>query len=88
MVWGVFLAKDQSTLSILTVKQHSSTYTEIMQNHLLSFFPQYYKSDFTFQHDNTPVHISFETKQWLAARKIKTRAWPASSLELYPVENI
>lgn len=43
--------------------------------------------EFTFQQDNAPIHTSFEIKQWLAAKIIKTMTWPASSPVLNPIEN-
>lgn len=86
--WGAILARAQFTLSIATGKRHSVIYIGTLQKHLLPFYGRHYASDFTFQQDDALVRTSYVAKQWLAAKTIKTMAWPDRSLNLNRIENI
>lgn len=41
-----------------------------------------------FQHDNSPKHITKETKEWLKKINIKMLEWPDQSPNLSPIENL
>lgn len=88
MVSGAFSSKERSTLGMLTGKQCSSTYAEVLQNLMLCFGDWNYASDFIFHHHNARIQTSLDTRKWLAANNGTTMKWPARSPNLNKIENI
>jgi hypothetical protein len=60
-----------------------------MYKHILNaFLLPYYNSEYIFQHDNSPVHNSKITKNFLKNNNIITLNWPAYGPDLNPIENL
>ena len=84
MVWGCFKNTDLGPLVVINGYMNSSTYTQILNDHLIPFI-----DEFTFyQDDNAPCHRSKKVKQFINENNIQNIDWPANSPDLNPIENI
>lgn len=88
MVWAGMCEKGKTGLFICDQNVNSQYYTQILTKTLLPFAKKHYKKDFIFQHDNSSVHTSNHTKEYLAKKKIQTLDWPSKSPDLNPIENL
>lgn len=64
-------------------------YTKILSNHLPTARRVLFNNKpFTLQQDNAKPHTARITSAWLRSKRIKPLAWPASSPDISPIENI
>jgi hypothetical protein len=69
-------------LAILTGRQDSLDYQEILSAYMLSFGDAVHDGRYTFQHDNTSIHASASTKRFLQDLNVTVLDWPALSPDL------
>uniref|UniRef100_A0A1I8M925 DDE_3 domain-containing protein n=1 Tax=Musca domestica TaxID=7370 RepID=A0A1I8M925_MUSDO len=67
---------------------NSSTYTELLEDALLSFMDEKTDEDSIFQQDNAAIHVSKQYKSWFNERCIPLLDWPGCSPDLTPIENL
>ena len=88
MVWAAFSAIGKSRIALLDGKQSSSHYIYTLSEFLLSFVHLHCGDAFVFQQDNASIHVSVETRSFLAEQDITVMEWPARSLDLNPIKNV
>lgn len=89
MVWGAICKGGISFCESLDGTLDSDGYIGILER-CLQKTADYYKmgTDYVFQQDNAPCHVSAKTKEWFEKKKIKVSPWPAQSPDLNPIENV
>jgi len=88
MVWGCFSSKGKSELAILEGKINSQKYVYALSEYMLPFAHVNYGTDFLFQQDNAPIHVSKEANEIFMGEEIKLIKWSAKSPDLNPIENL
>lgn len=67
---------------------NSQQYCNILQYFLLPKADRLFGENWTFQQDNSSVHSSSYTKQWMESNDIDLLDWPAKSPDLNIIENV
>ncbi|KAI4464534.1 transposable element-related [Holotrichia oblita] len=62
-------------------------YRDILENVMLPSVTSLY-DQFTFQHDNSPIHTTNVVQQWITDNNLRLLNWPARSPDLNPIENL
>lgn len=77
-------------LAPITNTVTSNNYINILDNNLLSFWNTHSISEGfgLFKHDNTAIHSSKKSINWLKINQIKVINWPAMSADLNLIENL
>ena len=64
-------------------------YKQILQENLMfSIESLELPSDYIFQQDNDPKHITKSTKKWLSENNVNVLQWPSQSPDLNPIGNL
>lgn len=88
MIWGAISSRGQVGLQVLEGKQTSQKYLDLFQrqvNNIAALFPD---QQWTFQHDNAPIHTGRVVRTWLTDNNIDVLEWPALSPDLNIIENL
>lgn len=89
MIWGCITKSGVGTLGRVSGYINSSKYIQIIDEKIwgviLKEFPN---GNFTFVHDNAPVHVSAETTKWFDDNGLKASDWPPQSPDLNIIENV
>lgn len=88
MVWGAFGFNGVTSLAIIDAKLNSTGYLDILENNLLPFGKLLGGSNWIYQQDNAPIHVSRMSKSWFHSKNIRLLTWPARSPDLNPIENL
>ena len=64
MVWGAFAANGTLPIAVIDTKMNAEKYQDMLDDTLLSYAPIVTSEDWTFQQDNTNIHISHSKKAW------------------------
>ena len=88
MTWGGFSANGTTSLATTSHRMKSEDYQQVLSDHLLPNAGGIAGRNWTFQHDNAPIHASRSTKDWLNSNSIRTMTWPSHSPDLNPMENV
>ena len=84
MVWSCFTAKGLGPLVKVEVKMKHQDYINILENKLLSFIQENFRTNhYKFQDDNAPVHTAKNVKKWMSEKNLKVlEVWPSQSPDL------
>ena len=90
MVWAAFSAYGRSLLVICEGDPNAPrggvtgrTYLRLLQQQL----PSLMRPDMVFMHDNAPIHISHNVRDWLQAMGYHVMSWPPYFPDLNPIEH-
>ena len=86
MVWGGFGAGGVDVLDVIEGTMTGAIYVDILRRNLeLSVAFTGFGSDFIFQQDNDPKHISRVAEQYFTCTSIRILDWPAQSKDLLQI---
>ena len=88
MVWGAISCNGGLRLVCVDERINTETYIDMLQNDFFGVVKEELPSNFLFQQDNAPPHVSRVTKEYLEKEKIPVMDWPPVSPDLSPIENI
>ena len=88
MVWAMVLPSGFLSYSIMKGNQNSDKYIEIISNRALPIIKLEMGTDFIFQQDNCPIHVSKKSKEYFKKSGIQLLDWPPNSPDLNIIENI
>jgi len=63
-------------------------YAHIIERYVLPEIRRVYGSNFLFQQDNAPAHVSKQAKEMFERNQVQLMEWPPLSTDLSPVENL
>jgi len=88
LIWGCMTYYGIGDACWVPFNTNSVLYVEILQDYIFNSV-DYYNMDrtkFIFQQDNTSVHKSHTTMNYLRQAAIQTMVWPVNSPDLNPIE--
>ena len=88
MTWACFSYHGKCDIVFLEGRQDSKKYCSTMGNHLLPWAAITHGENWVYQQDNCPIHVSSETKKWMAQQNINVLPWPSRSPDINPIENL
>ncbi len=88
MVWAAFGSRCKTELIFVEGRQNSSSYIELLQNHLVPNGVLIGGPNRIFQQDNSSVHASEVVRNWFREHGIRILDWPSISPDLNPIENL
>jgi transposase len=89
MFWGCITYYGVGTLTAVDGNMNSDKYINILDNNLWPVIARHFPAtDFIFQEDNAPCHVSRQSNQWKSDNNIRTLDWPPQSPDLNIIENI
>ena len=81
MFWGCFYEGGLGTLVPIEGKLNSEKYINLLKEYFIPFLRQE-RPDLIFMQDNSPVHTSRLSSQFLRDQSIETLSWPPQSPDL------
>lgn len=88
MVWAMLLPNGLLSYEIMTGKQDSSKYIEIIKNKAIPIMKLNYSEKLIFQQDNCPIHVSRQSRNFFTQSGISLLEWPPYSPDINIIENI
>lgn len=86
-VWGWMSYAGTGTIWDINGHLTALQYKDILENVMLPSVTSLY-DQFTFQHDNSPIHTANVVQQWITDNNLRLLNWPARSPDLNPIENL
>ena len=87
-VWSCVGSKGVGEIEIYTGKLDSARYVGILERHLAPSAQKAVGGSWQFVQDNSSVHKSSLTRNWMQEHNIRVVDWPPYSPDLNPIENL
>lgn len=87
-VWGWISARGKGVCTIIEERLTAAVYCDVIENIMLTSVRPIFGDNFTFQHDNSPIHTARLVQTCLNNNSIRTLPWPSKSPDINPIENI
>ncbi|KRF97410.1 uncharacterized protein Dwil_GK27043, partial [Drosophila willistoni] len=88
MVWGAISYCGTCELQFLTSRMNAQDYNNVLKTAFPHFQNVFQNLQWTFQHDNMPIHTARSVKSWIQGQKIDLMEWPPYSPDLNIIENV
>lgn len=88
MVWAGFSARGKTRLVLLTQTMNSVVYTRVLDDNCIPCARDTMQPNWYLLHDNSSVHRSKSTQQYLDDQGIQVMMLPSYSPDLNPMENL
>ena len=88
MVWGMMTADGPGPIHRVVGSMNSAQYFQVLEDKMLPAARAKYGSNFIFQQDNAPCHVSKVMRAWFDDDSVSTLNWPPQSPDLSPIENL
>lgn len=87
-VCGWISARGPGVCQIVEGRLTAPVYVNILNEVMIPSINAVYGQNFTFQHDNAPIHTARIVQNFLQENNIAVLPWPSKSPDLNPIENI
>ena len=81
-IWAAMLYYDLSSIAVIDGTMDSLKYIHVLNKYLILFASEECPTNWFYQQDNAPCHVSNATKQFLSDRNVDVLPWPAKSHDL------
>lgn len=88
MVWGAISYYGTCELQFLTSRMNAQDYNKVLKTAFPHFQNIFHNLQWTFQHDNAPIHTARSVKSWIQDQKVDLMEWPPYSPDLNIIENV
>lgn len=88
MVWGAISYYGTCDLQFLSTTMNANCYNDVLKRAFPHFSNLFGDLQWTFQHDNAPIHTARVVKSWIRDQNIKLLDWPPYSPDLNVIENV
>lgn len=88
MVWGAISFYGTFELQFLTSRMNANSYKGVLEKAFPQISDLFGPIQWTFQHDNAPIHTARAVKQWIECQNVKMLGWPPYSPDLNIIENV
>ena len=88
MIWGMLMPNGLMSYKVIEGNQNSLKYINILKESAIPMIYLNFGKEFIFQHDNCPIHVSKETRNFFVEAEIKVLDFPPYSPDLNIIENM
>lgn len=87
-VWLMLMPNGLISHHILNGKFNSTYYINLLRKHILPILNLNFGNEFIYQEDNSPIHKSKLTKDFMKKNEVKVLEWPPKSGDINLVEDV
>ena len=88
MIWAMIMPNGLVSYQVMKGRQKSADYINILKTKAIPIIKLNCQSDFIFQMDNCPIHVSKLCQDFFRQSKINILDWPSYSPDMNIMENI
>lgn len=88
MIWGAVSYYGTVELEVVTSRMTAAGYKVILERNFPKFSNIFGPINWTYQHDNAPIHSARIIKTWIEEQQVQLLQWPPYSPDLSIIENV
>lgn len=88
MIWGCMAAGGVGNIVTIEGNMNAQMYLEVLKQSVFQQGVKLIGPNFTFQHDNAPIHTAKIIKEYIKHTNMRVLEWPPQSPDLSPIENL